>query len=135
MAGKQELIEKEKKEQEDTPIPNDDLKNVDEITDNALSPVDGVYYNEVVTFRSGDATPSVGRGNVFRTAGTTAITDFDDGILGQVIYILADDSITITDGAPIVLNGNANYNMTATDTLTLCMFNDQVWSEVARSVN
>ena len=92
-------------------------------------------YEPVYTFISGDATPSVIGGRLFKTAGTTAITDFDDGVLGQTIVILATDSITITDGAPIILNGGGNYAMTDTDTLTLTMFADQVWSEVARSVN
>jgi len=89
----------------------------------------------VTTFTSGEATPTVANGRVFKTAGTTAITDFDDGIVGQTIQILATASITVTDGAPIILNGSANYTMTDTDTLTLTMFNDQVWQEVGRSVN
>ena len=92
-------------------------------------------YEPVYTFTSGDATPSVKGGRLFKTAGATAITDFDDGVLGQMIIIRATASITITDGAPIVLNGGVNYAMTDTDTLTLVMFDDQVWYEVARSVN
>ncbi|MCH7690961.1 MAG: hypothetical protein IIA17_07960 [candidate division Zixibacteria bacterium] len=88
-----------------------------------------------ITFTSGDATPTVANANLCDTAGTTTITDFDNGIVGQIIYILANDSITITDGTPIILNGSADYTMTVTDTLTLCMFNDQAWSEIARSVN
>ncbi len=63
------------------------------------------------------------------------ITDFDNGQVGQTIHILATASITITDGAPIILNGSADYDMTVTDTLTLTMYNDQVWSEDSRSVN
>jgi len=62
-------------------------------------------------------------------------TDFDDGHIGQTIHILADADITITDGAPIILNGIVDYDMTDTDTLTLTMFNNQVWQEVGRSVN
>ena len=89
----------------------------------------------VTTLTSGEATPTVANGRVFKTAGTTAITDFDDGIVGQTIQILATASITITDGSPIILNGSADYDMTDTDTLTLTMYNDQVWSEDARSVN
>lgn len=97
--------------------------------------VTGYTADTAVTFTSTDATPSVAGGTIFKTAGTTAITDFDDGVVGQTIQILATASITITDGAPIILNGGSNYSMTDTDTLTLTMFNDQVWSEVARSVN
>ena len=89
----------------------------------------------LITFTSADATPSVKNANLCITAGTTAITDFDDGVVGQIIIIKATANITITNGAPIKLNGAANYNMTADDTLTLAMFTDQVWTEVCRSVN
>ena len=95
----------------------------------------GAYIHRLVTFTSGDGTPTIANANVFITAGTTAITDFDNGVVGQVIYIKATANITITDGAPIILAGSANYDMTDTDTLTLCMFDDQVWQEVSRSIN
>ena len=96
----------------------------------------GVFHNLTVITLSADATPTVGSGNCFKTSGTTSITDFNNGVVGQVIHILATDSITITHNATvIVLNGAVNYDMTVTDTLTLTMFNDQVWHEVARSVN
>ena len=101
----------------------------------AFSAISQIYPNTVTAFTTADATPTVKDKYVFKTVGTTPITDFDDGVLGQTIQILATDSITITDGAPIILNGSADYTMTDTDTLTLTMFNDQVWQEVARSVN
>ena len=88
-----------------------------------------------VTTFADDATPSVSAGNLFITGATTAITDFDDGIVGQTIEILSAHTITITDGSAIDLAGGTNYSMTATDTLILTMFNDQVWVEVGRSVN
>jgi hypothetical protein len=90
---------------------------------------------QVITFTSTDATPTVANGTIFKTAGTTTITDFDDGVVGQTIMILATATITITNSAAILLNGATDYIMTDTDTLTLTMFNDQVWQEVARSVN
>lgn len=80
-------------------------------------------------------TPTVAGGNLFLTGGTTAITDFDDGVVGQVIEVLSAHTITITDGASLDLAAGANYSMTATDTLILQMFNDQVWVEMGRSVN
>jgi hypothetical protein len=109
----------------------------------AVDPADvnRVFKNDAVVtgFRvitlADDATPSVLAGELFKTGGTTAITDFDDGEVGQTIKILAAHSVTITDGAPIILNGGANFDMVATDTLTLTMFDDQVWQEVSRSVN
>lgn len=97
--------------------------------------LNGRSRNGTVTSLDDTGTPSVSAGNLFKTGGTTAITDFDDGVVGQTIRILAAHSVTITDGAPIILAGGANFTMVATDTLTLTMFDDQIWQEVARSVN
>lgn len=81
-----------------------------------------------------DATPSVRTSTLWRTGGTTTITDFDDGVVGKTIQILADHSITITDNSNILLSGTTNFNMTPGDTLTLTMFDDQVWQEISRNV-
>ena len=97
--------------------------------------VTGYTADTVVTFTSTDATPTIAGGKSFLTAGTTAITDFDDGVVGDTIKILAASSVTITHGAPIQLNHSIDFDMIAGDTLTLHMFNDQVWEEVARSTN
>ena len=96
--------------------------------------ISGAVVQSTVTTLADEDTPTVAAGNLFKTGGTTIITDFDDGVVGQTIQILAAHSVTITDGAPILLAGG-NYGMTDSDTLTLTMFNDQVWVEVARSVN
>lgn len=90
---------------------------------------------EVVTTLDDTGTPSVLNGRLFKTGGTTAITDFDDGVVGQTIKILSAHTVTITDGSAVDLAGGSNYSATATDTLTLTMYNDQVWVEDARSVN
>lgn len=82
-----------------------------------------------------DATPSVLRNDLFLTGGTTTITDFDDGHEGKIIRILAEHSIKITDGTNIFLHGSADYDMVATDTLTLVQKADGKWYELARSVN
>jgi len=95
----------------------------------------GSIIGRLITFTNADATPSVKNANLCITTGTTTITDFDDGVVGQIITIKATGNITITDGAPIILSGSANYSMTDTDTLTLAMFDDQVWQEIGRSVN
>jgi len=85
-----------------------------------------------VTFTSTDATPTVAESNVFITAGTTAITDFDDGEVGDVITIKGASSITITHNGNILLKGLVNFDMKSNDTLTLAMFQDQVWNEIGR---
>lgn len=82
-----------------------------------------------------NATPTVGRVTLAKTGGTTTITDFDDGIVGQTFTLLSGHAVIITDGTNILLNGSANFVMAAGDTLTLTMFNDQVWEETARKVN
>lgn len=102
---------------------------------NYSSGAGGSVIQRHIVFTSTDATPSVKNSNFCETAGTTAITDFDDGVIGQVIYIKANDSITITHGTPIQLIDDANYAMANGDTLVLCMFDDQVWHEIGRGSN
>ena len=92
----------------------------------------------VSPWTSTDATPSMMGRKYLVSAGTTAITDFDDGEVGDTLLIKCGAAdITITNNAALILAGGANYDMkTATgDTLTLTMFADQVWTEVSRSVN
>jgi len=97
--------------------------------------VDKVFRTPTVTTLDDTGTPSVAGGNLFKTGGTTTITDFDDGVIGQTITILSAHAITITDGSNILLNGSTNFVLAAGDTLTLTMFNDQVWEETSRKVN
>ncbi len=82
-----------------------------------------------------NATPIVKKGNIFLTGGTTTITDFDDGLEGQIIRIVSEHAITITDGTNIFLNGSGNFVMAATDTLTLLCKADNKWYELCRSDN
>ena len=86
-----------------------------------------------VTMTSADATPTIKESELFITAGTTAITDFDNGQVGDSIEILGASSITVTHNANISLLGSVNFNMVAGDSLRLAMFNDQVWEEIGRS--
>ena len=86
-----------------------------------------------VTFTSADATPTIRESETFITAGTTAITDFNNGEVGDVIQILGASTITITHNANISLNNQVDFAMLAGDSLTLTMFNDQVWEETGRS--
>lgn len=95
----------------------------------------GTQFNfGAVAFTNADATPSVSLDNgIYKTTGTTAITDFDGGRVGQTIRILATDAIAITESAAIILS--AAYTMQDSDTLVLTMYDDQVWQEDSRSVN
>ncbi len=97
--------------------------------------VSGRVSHSTITTLSSDGTPSVSAGNYFVTGDTTTITDFDDGVVGQTIRILAEHAKTITDNAAIILDGSVNFVMADGDTLTLTMFNDQVWQETGRATN
>jgi hypothetical protein len=88
----------------------------------------------VQIFSNGNATPSVRSGNIFITAGTTAITNFTNGYVGQTIKIKAAGSITITNNSNIVLNGGLNFDMVANNTLMLTQFATGVWTEIGRKV-
>jgi hypothetical protein len=94
-----------------------------------------VAHPTVTTLSSRDATPSVSLGNLFKTGDTTTITDFDDGVVGQTIHILAAHAKTITHSTRnILLHGSTNFVMAVDDTLTLIMFLDGKWHELSRMV-
>jgi hypothetical protein len=92
-------------------------------------------FSGTVTFTSSDATPTVATGRTFITAGSTAITDFDDGVDGQIITVRAHGAITLTDSANLQLDGNVNFVMAADDTVTLANIGGTNWYETGRSVN
>ena len=94
----------------------------------------GGWYESFVTTLANDATPSVANGVLFTTGGTTTITMFDDGDVGQEIELLAAHTVTITHNASsLVLMGGANWTMVSGDTLRLRMFAAGVWREIART--
>ena len=82
-----------------------------------------------------DATPSVAKGNLFVSGGTVTISDFDDGIEGQIITFIAEHIVIIRDGSNIFLSGSEDYVMGPSDTLTLVCNADGQWYEVSRSDN
>ncbi len=86
-----------------------------------------------VTFTSTDATPTIVESELFITAGTTPITDFDNGVVGDSFEILGASSIVITHNSNISLRGEVSFSMVTGDTLRLAMFNDQVWEEIGRT--
>jgi hypothetical protein len=86
-----------------------------------------------VAFTGADPTPSVAEGNEFYTVGTTAITFFDDGEVGDTIFVYANSNITITHNTTIRLAGSVNFDMVTGDLLTLTMNSDGIWREVSRA--
>lgn len=89
----------------------------------------------IPTLADTDATPSVGQGNVFLTSGTTTITDFDDGFEGQEITIIAEHTVTITDGTNIFTPTGGDLTMNATDILYLIQKADGKWYTISFSDN
>lgn len=80
------------------------------------------------------ATPSVANKSIWRTTGTTTITNLTGGREGEIKHILAETGLTITDGTNIFLNGSVNWTMVATDSLTL-ICRQSKWYELSRSDN
>lgn len=66
------------------------------------------------TLTSGDATPDVSGSRLFKTAGTTTITAFDNMEAGKMFVVQRGASdITIADGATISLPGDRNWTLTS----------------------
>lgn len=85
------------------------------------------------SFTDADATPSVvttAQNKLFLTAntGATTITDFDDGRVGQVIWVVINDANTTIDFTASGLKGNggANWSPTTGDHMT-CIYDGTDW--------
>lgn len=84
----------------------------------------------VPSFTSADATPSVLLGDVFQTAnaGSTTITNFDDGYEGKQIKVLIQDTNTTIDFTGSNLKGNVGVDWTpTTDDHMTCVFDGTDW--------
>lgn len=88
-------------------------------------PVDAFFVTEsteelLQTFTDQDATPSVLttlQNKLFVTSNTmaTTITDFDDGRVGQVIYVVIGDANTTIDFTSSGLKGNGGSDWSPAD--------------------
>lgn len=96
--------------------------------------IDGGIISKPVTLAV-DSAPSIAGGSIFLTGGAATITDFVGGVEGQIIRLVAEHAVTITDGTNIFLSGSTNFVMAATDTLTLLCKADGNWYELGRSDN
>jgi hypothetical protein len=85
---------------------------------------------EFQSFTDADDTPSVKGGLNFKTAntGATTITDFDDGIDGQTIFVIINDANTTIDFTASGLKGNAGSDWTpgSGDTMR-CTYDGTDW--------
>ena len=80
-----------------------------------------------ITFANGDATPSVGNGNMFNThTGTLTITMFDDGDFGQLIHVFSKGAITY-DVTGTNLKGGSVDLVTASGDVTSWLYDGSQW--------
>ena len=89
-----------------------------------------------ISYTAGDTTPSVLNASFMDIANSGAVTisNFDDGVNGQVIVLHFQDANTTINRANAYLSGGVNFVSSANDTLTLIRVAN-VWTEVARGVN
>lgn len=101
-------------------------------------PLDATFVTDsteelVQTIADQDATPSVlttAQNRLFKTANTTGttITDFDDGRVGQIIWVVIGDANTTIDftGTNLKGNGGADWSPTTNDHMT-CVYDGTNW--------
>jgi hypothetical protein len=100
--------------------------------------VAGSILTPSVTFTDGDTTPSVSGSNSFycNYTNTTTITNFDDGVLGQIITISflvpAGKTLTVDRSNSLLLN-SGNLVVAAGTYATLTLVKGACWFEVSRS--
>lgn len=110
--------------------------NVTALVDLNLSAVgNSVDGARAVPTLANDATPSIAGSTKWLTGGTTTITDFDSGVEGDVITVIAEHQVIITDGTNIFVETGGNLTLEVTDTLTLIQKADGKWYQIAASDN
>lgn len=89
----------------------------------------------IVTFSNGDTTPTVAGSNSFLASNTsaTSITNFDDGVQGQLIRVKATNGNTtlVHDATKIKMRGGANFTMLANTVLAFERDASNIWWEVS----
>ncbi len=96
------------------------------------------YLTPTIPALANSATPSIINhlpGRVYRTGGTTTITDIVFGYPGLEITIIAEHNVAITNGTNIFLRGSVNFNMKVGAALSLVQKNDGKWYETGRLDN
>ncbi len=94
----------------------------------------------ISVFTADDTTPSVAGGNIFKasashTAGNNT-TAFDDGVTGQVITVIANDTdYGIADGASMHLAGGVGWAPDTTNDTVQLVYDGSAWYEISRSDN
>lgn len=108
------------------------------VTLDVAGTIKGGIANKKGTYTDGDTTPSVAGISYLRIANTvaTTITDFDDAVEGQVIYLEFANSNTTVNRSNAYLSGGTNFTGSANDMLVLFYSSSTtLWHEISRSVN
>ena len=92
-----------------------------------------------VTITSADTTPTIAESQSIILTGTTTVTDFDDGKVGDTIYVMGDNNaglqFTHNSSGPLILEDAQDTQVADSDCLIFHMFEDQIWQQVSRSNN
>ena len=78
------------------------------------------------TFTASDTTPSVAEGNIFETGSAVTITNFDDGVVGQIITVISRHDV-IYDVAGTNLKAGTTNITTASGDVTNWVYNGTDW--------
>jgi hypothetical protein len=90
------------------------------------------YAHDVRTLAA-SSTPSVRNAKYCKLSTTTPISDFNDGTVGQVLYLFGSATgNTLTNGPSLILDGGADVVLSVGDIVMLIMLTDQVWHQVAK---
>jgi len=106
------------------------VKSAEDGVEFTSSPALTRWTTTIQTFADGDTTPSVAGGMVFKTnnSSSTTITNFDDGVEGQVIWVIFGDSNTTIDFTDTNLKGNngSDWSPSQGDHMT-CVYDGTNW--------
>ena len=81
------------------------------------------------TFASGDYTPSVANGNLFKTYNgfSEGATSFDDGVAGQIVTIISTNSFTYMVSGSANLKGGTTNIATNDGDVTTWVYDGTYW--------
>jgi hypothetical protein len=100
----------------------------------------GAIVHRLGTYVAGTTTPSVANISymVIANSSPTTITNFTNGVEGQIIYLYFSDANTTVNRSNAFLAGGANFVSTANDMLVLMRVagvSGTYWYEISRSAN
>jgi hypothetical protein len=118
------------------------LNSIGDKLDTAGGGMTGTFVQaDVLTFEDGDDTPTVGKGNIFKTDNTKSmkITRFDEGKNGQEIIVIVNDTSTVfvhsTKVGGILLSGGIDTTAAGGPMTYKFIYDGKNWYEISRTSN